>query len=106
MACMLLFFAMKANCLFIATTPSFARDHGVETDVLATIMAVTGACEIFCRIGHGWIADRRFIPAVTQLSFVLFLTGMAAFMAALLPGVIGKKSYDLSFNSRMFKVNE
>lgn len=91
MICAMLFFALNANCLFISTIPSFASDNGVKIDVLATIMSVTGVCEVFCRIGHGLIADRKVIPAITQLAVVLFLSGMAAFVCALVPDIIGKQ---------------
>lgn len=89
MICFLLFWAMNANCLFITTTPSYATDNGVKPEEIANIMAVTGVIEIVCRIAHGWIADRKVMPAITQLALVLFLSGIAAFIAAIIPGVIG-----------------
>lgn len=72
------------------TTPSFANEYGVSLEQLSTLMAVTGACEIPCRVINGFIADRKIMAAMTQLSLVLLLSGVAGFLTVILPGYIGK----------------
>ena len=85
----MLFFAMSANCLFMATTPSFAIEHGVPLEVLSIVMAATGACEIVCRVVNGWVADRKLVTVLVQLSAVLLMTSGAMFLAAIIPGIVG-----------------
>lgn len=94
----MLFFAMSANCLFMATTPSFADENGVPLEVLSIVMAATGACEIVCRIINGWVADRKLVTALIQLSLVLLMTGGAMFLAALIPGIVGMWTGSQSIN--------
>ena len=59
---------------------------------MATLLTVAGGIEIPFRIFNGWLADKRYTSAYTQMTINMLLVGIGAIVCGAVSGVAGKYS--------------
>mgnify|MGYP001804458080 CR=1 FL=1 len=57
---------------------------------MATLLTVAGGIEIPFRIFNGWLADKRYTSAYTQMTINMLLVGIGAIVCGAVSGVAGK----------------
>ena len=63
---------------------------GVSKETVALATMISGIVEIPCRIGNGFLSDRKYMTATSQYTLCLLVAGLLTLLATLLPGVAGK----------------
>ncbi|KAF6028868.1 SLC16A12 [Bugula neritina] len=77
-------FSVTYTCI-----PAFARECGISDKLVSILMAVSGAIEIPCRIGNGWLADRKIITTTAQFAICVFLAGFFCLLCAIVSNLAG-----------------
>lgn len=62
---------------------------GVGKTEISMAMMATGAAEMFCRVGNGYLVDRKIISPYLHYCIASFAAGSAILVCALFPGLSG-----------------
>ena len=73
----------------------------VSKKLVATLLTVAGGIEIPFRIFNGWLADKRYTSAYTQMTINMLLVGIGAIVCGAVSGVAGK--YIISRSRMIFQ---
>lgn len=73
-----------SSCFYVSPVPL-----GISDKLVSILMAVSGAIEIPCRIGNGWLADRKIITTTAQFAICVFLAGFFCLLCAIVSNLAG-----------------